>query len=374
MAAVSASVLELLFRQQQLGVAVCDSQGRVRARNQAIADMFGWAPAAALRHWPEAYHLYDAEGRRALTAAEVPVARALAGEIVADQMVRVRRPQEPVRVLCCSASLLRGHGVGEVSVLLVVSDVTRSEDRDPAQAMSHVRFRTRMHRAGELVKGVTASANHHLRTPLAVLMMHLEMMEEEAKEEEGAVEGFARRGAGRAEWALERLAPMRRAVEALVSVAEEFTTASELALTAEPALRAVDIVELAHAAVARARDVSQRCRVVSDVDYVPASADPYWVGRALADLLAAVAESTDEEVLLRVAGYGESITVTLTPGPTGHDLAEAAVSHWPPREQRPLGLVVAEAVALAHDGHLAFHETAAGVSAVLVLAREPDHR
>lgn len=98
-------------------------------------------PHTSRAEWAPAYYLYDASGQRLLRPDEIPLVRALAGEIVTDAVIATRRHGQPVRHLRCTAAPLFD-GDQEAGALvedpLVETDPATDDDlpRDRCQGRS----------------------------------------------------------------------------------------------------------------------------------------------------------------------------------------------------------------------------------------------
>lgn len=364
---ISNALVDALFSQCRVGVGVCDVDGRLQEFNAALESMVGPALCqSSQQECSPTHHLFDAAGRRPLRPGDIPLVRALAGEVVTDAAITTRRPGEPVRHLRCTAAPLLD-GDQTAGALVLVTEVAEHDD-DPAAMVDAqlTRYWQRISRLQELSSRVAGIANHQIRTPLTVIQAHLELLED-------AVDDLP-------ESARRALPAIRRGVASLTEALTALTRANDLANAADPALEAIDLVDVARRAtvLARASHPHLRLHLRSGTrPYVPANADPLWVRRAIVALNdALVGPDLDTEVTLDVLDDGDTVGVRLSRPGHGSDSPADLTEGWAApgdasSSTRCLGLALAEAVALAHDGRVEIAETATGTSATLLLSRVP---
>jgi signal transduction histidine kinase len=363
----SDALLDALFSQRRVGVGVCGADGRLREFNSALESMMGPAlPHSSQLEWAPAYHLFDASGRRPLRPEEIPLVRALAGEVVVDAAITTRRPDQPVRHLRCTAAPLLD-GDRAAGALVLVTEVAEHAD-DPAATLDAqlARYRLRMSRLQELSLRVATIANHQIRTPLSVIQGHLELLEDEVDD----LPESARRA----------LPAIRRGVTSLTDALTALTRANDLANATDPRLEAIDLVDVARRAtmLVRAGHPMQRVHLTAGTKpYVPTNAVPLWVRRAIVALNdALIGPDVDTDVALDVLDYGDMVGVRLTRLGHGANTRADPTKNWTARgdsttSPRGLGLALAEAVALSHDGRVEIAETPTGMSATLLLSQVP---
>ena len=358
--------LDALFSQGGVGVGVCGVGGRLQEFNSALESMIGPAfPDSPQLEWAAAYHLFDAHGQRPLTSDEIPLVRALAGEVVVDAAITTRRPDQPVRHLRCTAAPLRD-GDQAAGALVLVTEVSEHVD-DPVAILGAqvARYRLRMSRLHELSARVVAMTNHQIRTPLTVIQSHLELLEDETE--------------NLPESARNALPAIRRGVTSLTDALTALTRVNDLANATDPNLEAINLVDVVRRAsiLIRADHPTQRVHLTAGTEaYLPTNADPAWVRRAIVALNEAlIGPGSDTDLALELLDYGDMVGVRLTQ--LSHNANPPAINgNWTARGDsttgpRGLGLALAEAVALAHDGSVLIAETPTGMSATLLLSRVP---
>jgi signal transduction histidine kinase len=364
---ISNALVDALFSQCRVGVGVCDGDGRLREFNQALESMVGPALCqSSQQEWAPAYYLFDASGRRPLDPGEVPLVRALAGEVVTDAIVTTRRPGHPVRHLRCTAAPLH-EGDKTSGAVVLVTEVAEHDDDPTAMVDAQLtRYWQRISRLQELSVRVATIANHRIRTPLTVIQAHLELLEDTVDD----LPEDARRA----------VPAIRRGVTSLTEALTALARANDLANAADPTLEAVDLVDVARRATVLVRASHPALRVHlrrGTKSYVPTNADSRWVRRAIAALTDALVEPNfDTDVALDVLDDGATVGVRLTRLECDSNSAAGLTESWTSHgdastSPRCLGLALAEAVALAHDGRVEITETATGVSATLLLSRAP---
>ena len=113
---------------------------------------------------PSYFNLHDASGTRPLDPSELTLVRASAGVSIQDSYVTVKPKAGPVRLLRCTAAPLR-NSVGDVrGALLVATDATEEQ---PIVSLPPELRRQRLE-----------TLQHELRTPLAALLGHAELLQD----------------------------------------------------------------------------------------------------------------------------------------------------------------------------------------------------
>ncbi|HET9499189.1 MAG TPA: histidine kinase dimerization/phospho-acceptor domain-containing protein [Marmoricola sp.] len=162
---IESALFAALLNQQHLGVGVCSPDGVLMMANAAFDEMFGDDRLPVVQPaWPHRPHLHDEQGQP-LDHGQDPLARALRGEVVTAQVVTVQRPDRPVRFLRCSAFQLRGSRARMLAAVIFAVDITD--------------WMTEQHRLEELRDQLVTAVNHEVRTPLAVILGHMELINEQ---------------------------------------------------------------------------------------------------------------------------------------------------------------------------------------------------
>lgn len=182
---IDSAALQTLMCRAGLAVAVLDGSGRLSMLSPGsellLQRPFAAVPAESLA---EVFHLYGEGGTRQLLPHEVPIVQASRGEVVEDAIVTVKTPGQPVRHLRVNATPIVGIDGARQGAWAVMTDVT--------SLVAAAR--------GELARSVAETVNHHLRTPLTVVLGHAELLldqqddlSEEARCSVRAVWGAGRR-------------------------------------------------------------------------------------------------------------------------------------------------------------------------------------
>jgi PAS domain S-box-containing protein len=149
------------------GVALvaCDADGRLTLLSPALQELFGleFEPLGE-EMLPEVFRLYHEDGQTAMAAAEMPIARARAGEFVRDSVVAARDRCGELVYLRCQAAPLTDNLGRPAGAVVLAHDVTA--ERLAAQRTEALRQR------------LVATINHEFRTPLAALLGHVELIHE----------------------------------------------------------------------------------------------------------------------------------------------------------------------------------------------------
>jgi PAS domain S-box-containing protein len=106
-------------------VVACDAQGRLSVFNPAAKELHGLPPEPVPSHtWAEHYDLYRADGRTRMQPDEVPLARALAGEVVRDAGMVVAPRGRPPHELLASGQPIVGPDGQLRGAVVAMHDVT----------------------------------------------------------------------------------------------------------------------------------------------------------------------------------------------------------------------------------------------------------
>jgi signal transduction histidine kinase len=158
-------LLDALLNQHHMAVGVCDARGVLTVMSPAMERLLGVGyTATACDQWSARYHLHGEDGEP-LPAGEDPLARALRGETVTDQVVSIQRPDEPVRWGLATGVTLTDPGRGTVGAAVFLLDITGRVVEE--QRLDQLRDR------------LVETVNHEVRTPLAVIQGHAELIEDE---------------------------------------------------------------------------------------------------------------------------------------------------------------------------------------------------
>jgi signal transduction histidine kinase len=147
-----------------MAVGVCDADGVLVMLSPAMESLLGveYSPVPDSR-WADQYCIHDEAGR-ALPAGADPLARALRGERVTNQVISIQRPQRPVRWGVASGIRLTDPREETLGAAVFVLDITeRNVERQ---------------RLEELRDRLVETVNHEVRTPLATIVGHVEMIED----------------------------------------------------------------------------------------------------------------------------------------------------------------------------------------------------
>lgn len=108
------------------GIVACDEKGRLVLFNRAAREFHGiGAEPVAQAEWPARYALFARDGKTPLSPAEVPLARAFAGEKVAGQEMVIAPHGRPRRLVLVHAAPLIDRAGRKIGAVAAMRDVTR---------------------------------------------------------------------------------------------------------------------------------------------------------------------------------------------------------------------------------------------------------
>lgn len=141
------------------GIAVADENGELIFLNKVAEDILGDGAENNLSDtWQEKYGIFDAKTLQPLSAEQMPLFRAVKGEVVTKLSLLIRNAKTPKgRTISVTATpiSLNGKNIGGVGIF---RDITKENDIDKAKS--------------EFV----SLASHQLRTPLSAINWYTEML------------------------------------------------------------------------------------------------------------------------------------------------------------------------------------------------------
>ncbi len=299
----------------------------------------------------ESFDLYDADATCKLRTEDVPISRALRGEVVKDALITARLDDAWV-FLRCNAAPLHGTDNAIAGAVVLVQDVTSEQTAHLQQE--------------ELRNRLVVTLNHEFRTPLTKLLGHAELLRDG---EDSLPRSF------------------RRSLDVVWRSATEL---ADLMCTIS------DLLDLeAHAKLTKTyTDVAGLAREVADSfgachsgvrltlkapESLLATIDPAKTRQALEELLknAATYSPCDSDVLLQLSGDSTHVVIAvcdtgtgIAPGDRERLLQPFERGDHPqqPVNSKGLGLATARTVAAAHGGLLTLTDNEPrGLNATLVL-------
>ena len=118
-------LLDAVLDSVDVGVVACNAEGELTLFNRAVRELHGLTPThTSPDDWAECYDLFTADGVTHLRKEEVPLWRALAGEIVKDvEMMVVPRGRKPRRLLASGQPLVTAGGE-KLGAVVAMKDIT----------------------------------------------------------------------------------------------------------------------------------------------------------------------------------------------------------------------------------------------------------
>ena len=137
-------LLETVFDSMDEAVVLCDSTGRLLLSNRRMEEILGIGMVSSgPDEWSSTYGAFHPDGETMLATDELPLVRALRGEVTNDMEVFVRNEEKPEGVyVSANARPLYSDGGQEIRAGLVVfSDITRHKDAEAKLSRTVARLR-----------------------------------------------------------------------------------------------------------------------------------------------------------------------------------------------------------------------------------------
>ena len=159
-------VLDAIIRSMTDGVVVADAQGQLTLFNPSAERIVGIGLSdSSPQEWQAVYGLFHTDGETPLSPEELPLVRAIRGEIVAEQEVFVRNRGLPEGAyISVNASPVRDEGGQVTGGVAVFRDVTQRRLGEEAlmQAFAHGRLEiidTVLHNIGNAINSVAVGVD-----------------------------------------------------------------------------------------------------------------------------------------------------------------------------------------------------------------------
>jgi PAS domain S-box-containing protein len=133
------------------GVVACDENGSLTLFNNAAFEFHGLPPELlAPEHWGRHYSLYTADGRNRLEQDDIPLFRALKGEVVRNVEVVIAPVGLPRRTVVCSGQPILGPEGQPLGAVVVLHDVSerKQAERQVQQLNTRLKLATQAAKVG----------------------------------------------------------------------------------------------------------------------------------------------------------------------------------------------------------------------------------
>ena len=137
------ALLEAVLESVDVGVAACDEQGRLTLFNREARESLGMELASVpTADWAAHFHLFHEDGSTPLAESEVPLVRALRGEVLKDVPIAIARDGGTPRRVLVGGRPLKGAGGESLGAVVAMKDVTELTASRTRALESEERLRT----------------------------------------------------------------------------------------------------------------------------------------------------------------------------------------------------------------------------------------
>lgn len=301
--------LRALLENIQDGIVACDAEGVLTLFNSATRKFHGLPeagpePSLPAKQWPEHYYLRGADGQTPMKAEEVPLYRALQGELVRDAQLVIAPPNAPPRTLLASGQAFYDGEGRKLGAVVSMYDITERQRAEEALRRAHEELEQRVkERTAELAHAnaalqdahrrkdeFLAALAHELRNPLAPIRSGLDLL---------AIDGT---GNGEiAQLMKGQLEHLVRLVDDLLDVARIMRGKVQLRRETVELSVAIDrAVQMARPLIESRR---QHLLVTQPPEAIWLSADPVRLTQVLSNLLNNAAKYTEPGGRIELVGY-----------------------------------------------------------------------
>ena len=162
--------LEVLLNTIQAGIVACDAQGNITLRNRVLRRIQGWSEIALEVDLPEVslqdLGLHDASGRPLNQRHELPLDRALRGELVQDEEIVVVAKGRRPRTTLASGQAIHGANGEKLGAVLVFHDITERKQAECDLRKAKETAEAAVQARSEFL----ARMSHEIRTPMNGVM------------------------------------------------------------------------------------------------------------------------------------------------------------------------------------------------------------
>lgn len=135
-------LLDAVLETIDVGVIACSSAGELTLFNRVAREFHGLpVQNTAPDQWANQYDLFQGDGKTRLAKPDIPLFRALQGEIVRDAEMAIKSPQSSPRFLLASGRPLIGKDGKNLGAVVAMQDVSERKEVQNRLAVSEQRIR-----------------------------------------------------------------------------------------------------------------------------------------------------------------------------------------------------------------------------------------
>jgi len=158
------------------GVVACDADGVLTFFNRATRELHG-LPARSIpsSEWAKYYSLYMPDGKTPMRPSDVPLYRALNGEIVEEETIVVVPKKGEPRTLLASGRMMTGVNGEKTGAVVVMQDITELKKSEK----SLQEYSAELARSNGELENFAYVASHDLQEPLRKIQAFGDLLQEE---------------------------------------------------------------------------------------------------------------------------------------------------------------------------------------------------
>lgn len=173
--------LKSLMESLSEGIIACDESGKLILSNRAARELHGMDIKETFpEEWSETYDLYYPDGKTLLVKETIPLYRALKGEKIYEEEIRIKPKGYPERSVLITGTPMTSHDGKTLGAVIAMKDITesKSNERELLKLSQELTIRARkLEISNTELEQFAYVASHDLQEPLRMITGFLNQLE-----------------------------------------------------------------------------------------------------------------------------------------------------------------------------------------------------